>query len=65
MTWEVVGVVGKEMGGLVILCEALANGRNILLVRSVRWYILRGYLKVFATNWRPSVKLQSRLGSFM
>lgn len=59
-TCEVLGFVGKETGNLVILCDALANGCNTLLLKSVRWYILSTYLKVFATDGKHSVRLQRK-----
>lgn len=37
---KVLGFVRKEIGGLVIPCDALADGRSTLMLRSVRWYIL-------------------------
>lgn len=43
---KVVGFVINEAGGLVIPCDTLARGRNTLLLRSARWYILHIYLKV-------------------
>jgi hypothetical protein len=64
-TCKVLDFVGKETRDLVIPCDGLVNGRNTLLLRSVRWYILPIYLKVFATNGKHSARLQSKPGRFM
>lgn len=40
-TCEVLAFPGKEARDLVIPCDGLANGRNTLLLRTVRWYILQ------------------------
>jgi hypothetical protein len=58
----VLGFDGKEARDLVIPCDGLANCRNTLLLRSVRWYILQIYLKGPATDREHSARHQSKQG---